>query len=57
MDVFTKWDVYESYRNYISVFQNTIKTSFPKEKQITTDNNFEDVRLELIRYVESKLEA
>ena len=57
MDVLTKGDVYESYRNYINVFQNTIKTSFPKEKQITTDNNFEDVRLELIRYVESKLEA
>ena len=57
MDVFTKGDVYESYRNYINVFQNTIKTSFPKEKQITTDNNFEDVRLELIRYVESKLET
>ena len=57
MDVLTKGDVYESYRNYINVFQNTIKTSFPKEKQITTDNNFEDVRLELIRYVESKLET
>jgi dTMP kinase len=57
MDVLTKGDVYESYRNYINVLQNTIKTSFPKEKQITTDNNFEDVRLELIRYVESKLEA
>ncbi|MCW6168661.1 MAG: hypothetical protein LVQ96_02795 [Thermoplasmatales archaeon] len=57
MDVLTKWDVYESYRNYINVFQNTIKTAFPKEKYIITDSNFEDVRLELIRYVESKLEA
>jgi dTMP kinase len=57
MDVFTKKDVYESYSMYISTFQEKMKKAYPVEKQINTDDNLEIVRNEIIKYVESKLEA